>query len=281
MKNNKNLKISSILVEELKNRFFTYVQNFENGDDTLTENTILKKKHTIRVCKEILTIGNSLKLSQDKLHFAEITALFHDIGRFEQYAKYRTFADGKSVNHALLGVEILQKNKILDILDDSTKSLVYRIISYHNRALLPEKETKTCLFFTKLLRDADKLDIWRVVTGYYRQDSQTRNGALELDLPDTPGFSDKVYEGLMRQKIVDFRHVKNLNDFKLLQVGWVFDINFDATFAAIQKRRYLNIIQEALPDSEKIHRLFGFIQSYLNQKNSPSGTTTSESDFMY
>jgi len=36
--------------------------------------------------------------------------------------------------------------------------------------------TETCLFFTKLLRDADKLDILRVVTDYYNQKNGRRDG---------------------------------------------------------------------------------------------------------
>jgi hypothetical protein len=112
------------------------------------------------------------------------------------------------------------------------------------------------LFFTKLLRDADKLDIWRVVTDYYHRKNDRRNGAIELDLPNTPGFSEEVYQDLMNRRIVDINHVKNLNDFKLLQIGWIFDINFDTTMQAIKSRRYLELIRDVLPKSEKIQLIF-------------------------
>ncbi|MDA3897224.1 MAG: HD domain-containing protein [Desulfobacteraceae bacterium] len=266
MKNRNEIKITLRHVEDIKKWFYTYVQNFKHGNQATTENTILKEKHSIRVSSEILHIGHSLELNTDELHLAEITAFLHDIGRFEQYARYKTFADGKSVNHALLGVEILTKNKVLNAFEEPIKNLILRIISYHNRASLPDDETKTCLFFAKLLRDADKLDIFRVVTNYYRQKGSHRNEALELDLPDTPEFSDQIIKDLMNKQIVDIKHVKSLNDFKLLQVGWIFDINFDATFSAVRSRRYLDIIQEALPDSKKIQELFEIIQIYLTEK---------------
>jgi len=136
---------------------------------------------------------------------------------------------------------------------------------YHNRAALPQEETETCMFFTKLLRDADKLDIWRVVTEYYTLNMGKRNGAIELDLPDTPGFSDEVYQDLVAKRVVDIKHVKNLNDFKLLQTGWVFDINFRPTLYSMMSRRYLETIRSVLPESEKIQEIFSAIQLFLDE----------------
>ncbi len=259
------IQISVGHVDEIKKWFFSYVQNFKHGNNELNRNSILKENHTIRVCNEILLIGKFLELNADELHLAEISALFHDIGRFEQYARYQTFVDEKSVNHALLGVEILEENKVLKIFDESIQNLILRLITYHNRAALPENETEKCLFHAKLLRDADKLDIWRVVTDYYRQKTGPRNMAIELDLPDTPGFSDQIYQALMSRQIIDFRHIKNLNDFKLLQVGWIFDVNFGVTLSAVKSRHYLDMIQESLPESEKIQNLFTAIKSYLSE----------------
>ena len=38
---------------------------------------------------------------------AEAIALFHDVGRFPQYARYKTFRDSISTNHAALGASVL------------------------------------------------------------------------------------------------------------------------------------------------------------------------------
>ena len=260
------IKISDQCVEKSRKWFFSYVQNFKQGNTALTENTLIKENHTIRVCNEILKIGSSLDLNSDELNLAEITALFHDVGRFEQYARYQTFVDSKSENHALLSVKILESKGIFNGFDEPLKNLICRIIKYHNRATLPDDENKTCLFFSKLLRDADKLDIWRVVINYYHQNNSRRNSALELDLPDTAGFSDKVYQDLINKQIVDIIHVKNLNDFKLLQVGWIFDINFNATLEAIASRHYLDMIQAVLPETKEIQDIFHMIQTYLSEK---------------
>ncbi len=266
MKNQRPIPISFRQVEDLKSWFYTYVRQFKHSTDLCTENAVLKENHTIRVCNEILSIGSGLELTAGQMRLAEITALFHDIGRFEQYARFKTFSDGKSVNHADLGVEILEKNKVLKDVDPLIQDLICRIIGYHNRAALPADETPDCLFFAKLLRDADKLDIWRVVTRHYGDPDGRRNPALELDLPDTDEISENVYKSLINHRIVEFKDVKNLNDFKLLQAGWVFDIHFEQTLYAVSARHYLDMIRDALPDSEKTKEIFDMIRHYLLQK---------------
>lgn len=259
-------KIDKKILTGLKNWFSIYVQPFKHGDKNLQENIALKEKHTLQVCKEILNIGEQLGLNENELRLSEVIALFHDIGRFEQYARYKTFADHESENHAELSVKILKENKVLDQFDKSIQNLILRTILYHNRFALPEEETNTCLFFSKLLRDADKLDIWKVVTDYYNQNNGKRNSILELSLPDTAGFSDEVYKDMLNKRIVDVKHIKNLNDFKLLQMGWIFDINFAPTFQCMKMRHYLEMIRQVLPESEKIEKVFVIAQSYLDKK---------------
>lgn len=253
-------------VEDLKDWFVSYVQPFKSGNADQQQNIILKEEHTKRVCKEILDIGKELGLTDKDLCLAEIIALLHDIGRFEQYARYQTFADRDSVDHAAFGVKILQENGVLNKLDKPMQSLILRTISYHNRRALPQQESATCLFFSKLLRDADKLDIWRVVTDYYYQKDEKRNNVIELGLPDTPEISCDVYKDLMDGRIVDVTHLKNLNDFKLLQIGWIYDVNFTPTFQRVRDRRYLEMIRDVLPKSNKIEEIFSVIQSYLDDK---------------
>jgi hypothetical protein len=73
---------------------------------------------------------------------------------------------------------------------------------------------------------------------FYRKDPR-KNGAIELDLPNTPGFSEEVYHDLVNKRIVNIKHIKNLNDFKLLQTRCIFDNNFKPTLDCIKERRYL------------------------------------------
>ncbi len=260
------VSIDHELMQSLKDWFYKYINTFSSLQKNVLENIQLKKMHTKRVCEEISQIGRKLGLKEEELRFSELTALFHDIGRFEQYARYKTFADYKSENHAELSVKILKKSGVLNCLNDSLRDLIYRIVSYHNRAYLPERETDTCLFYTKLLRDADKLDIWRVLTDYYLHKDGISNSALELELPDTPELSDEVYEAVINKNIVDAHDILNLNDFKALQVAWIFDINFKPTLEAVISRNYIEIICSVLPASDRVNTIRSVIKTYIENR---------------
>ncbi|MFO8101562.1 MAG: diguanylate cyclase, partial [Dehalococcoidia bacterium] len=185
--------------------------------------------------------------------------------RFEQFAQYGTFADHISVNHAEFGVEILRQKGVLRDLDEGDQDLILRAIAYHNRRYLPEDETQECLYFSRMLRDADKLDIWNVVTEYYRNAGE-EDSVLVQNFPDTPGISPAIYEDMVNARIANYMDVKNLNDFKLLQVGWVYDVNFPPTFRRIYERGYLDAIRRALPQSEQIEQIFSTAQAYLEAR---------------
>ncbi|MGC9363550.1 MAG: HD domain-containing protein [Fidelibacterota bacterium] len=263
---NPHIEISAAVADIIRKWFSGYVAGFKEEGEELRQNIVLKEEHTGRVCREILQIGKQLDLNDDELRLAEITALLHDVGRFEQYARYHTFVDKKSEDHAELGIKILRKYGILDQFNEFTRNLIYRTIRYHNQASLPQHETEECLLFTKLLRDVDKLDIWKVVSDYYHRKDGGRNGALELDLPDTPEISEQVYRDLVNQRIVDVKHIRNLNDFKLLQMGWIFDVNFSPTLRSVKSRGYLERIRDVLPNTEKIRTVYNVVQAYLDHR---------------
>lgn len=252
-------------LQDIESWFEHYVSRFKSSDPTYTQNIELKKDHTYRVCQEIIRLGKSLHLSPQDLNLAKTMALLHDVGRFEQYDRYRTFDDHKSENHAQLSLKVINQEGVLKEIDTPTRKLIVCAISYHNRAALPSGETERCLFFAKLLRDADKLDILYVVTEYYQNQEKHANQSLELELPDTPQISDEVYNDLLSEKIVDAKHVQNLNDFKLLQMAWVYDFNFPLTYKLVKQRKYLEKIRDALSPSPRVKEIYTFVKSCLDQ----------------
>ncbi len=255
--------IDKKIVHDLRNWFTNYVNTFIYDINELQGPIEIKRKHTERVTREIIDIGRQLGLNENELNLAEIIALFHDIGRFEQYDRYKTFSDKKSENHAELGIKILKKYNLLGILNREIQNLILCSIRYHNRALLPVEESETCLFYSRLIRDADKLDILKVITDYYHRKNGRRNVALELELPDTPGISEEVYKALMNMQIVDMKYVKNINDIKLLQAGWIYDINFEPTLESVKNRRYIEKLRKVLPGIKEIDQIFDVINCYL------------------
>lgn len=257
--------INETTLLNLKTWFEKYVKRFHSQKTEVNKNITIKIEHTKRVCIEILAIANSFGLCCEELYLAEVIALLHDTGRFEQYAKYGTFKDGISEDHAALGVRIIKENDILNGINETTQSLILRTIAYHNRANLPVKETDKCLLFLKMLRDADKIDIWRVVTNYYYRNGNKRNNSIELDLPDTPEFSKNILEDIIAGRIAKTNDMKTLNDFKALQMSWIFDINFPHTFKIIQERKYLEKIRDTLTNKSSADAIYAMVKSYLER----------------
>jgi hypothetical protein len=252
-----------------KTWFANYVDAYYTDDPVHNQPVRLKREHTERVCQEIVMLGQAMNLTKENILLAETMALFHDVGRFEQYAVHGTFKDAVSEDHAQLGIKVLAERQVLSICSDMEKSLITKAIGYHNLRTLPEEGDERSLFFARLLRDADKLDIWRVFIDYYARQNEERepNSTIVLGLPDERACSPAVLDALRDFRMADLKDMVTLNDFKLLQMSWVFDLNFGPTFRVVRDRRYIEEIAARLPRTQEISRVVGIVQGYVKEQN--------------
>lgn len=256
-------------LQAFKTWFDRHVKSFYSDDPGIQAGIILKEGHTQRVCDNILHIGESLRLEKGDLHLAEAIALFHDVGRFRQYAEYATFNDRRSANHALMGVRELEQSGVLSGLPVEEQAVIMRAIECHNLCELPPDLSERQLLFTRLIRDADKLDILKIFTEYYLKRSLETNPALESGLPDTPGYSTLLVDNLLQGKGCHYKDMKNFNDRKLLMLSWVYDLNFPFTLSQIVKNRLPKKIIDSLPDTEDIQKVLGLLQEYIERRQTP------------
>ena len=252
----------------LKKTFYKYTDSFILNDEKQNNPFLLKKEHTQRVCFEILWLTEKLAISEDKTILAEAAALLHDIGRFKQYKEYGTFLDSESVNHAELGCEVIKDENILGFCSEKEQKLLLEIVFLHNVFVLPKKMDNDTLFLVKLLRDADKLDIWGVVTEHYLSSDLNNNKFISLGLEDNGEFSTKVLECLVNGEVVQNQLVKGLNDLKLLQISWVFGLNFSESIKRIQDKGCLEKIFSTLPESEEIEKVAEHVKAYIEKNTS-------------
>jgi hypothetical protein len=252
--------------KQLTEWFLSYADSFTSSDIDLQFNIKLKREHSLRVVDEIVAIGKGLGFNTYAYAMASITALLHDVGRFEQYARYKTFVDRDSVDHALLGIDLLRKQEVLIALDQKDRELILTAIEHHNQAAIPESLTEQERFFCGLLRDADKIDIMRILTDRYREAAQGAKSAVELLLPRGEGISPEVLADLMAGAIVKFSHVKKSDDFKLLQMAWVFDMNFAPSLRIFKERGYLEELRDVLPDTDAVRKAYAFVETELERK---------------
>jgi hypothetical protein len=250
----------------LINWFHQYIKNFQSKDLKIQGNIDLKSEHILKVRDLIMEIAISEGLTGGQIRLASVMALFHDIGRFKQYSIYRTFSDRKSENHALLGLRELKKNNVLNILEHDDRILIQKAIANHNRKEIFPKTKGKALFYSGLLRDADKIDIWRVVIDYYEAPEAKPNKALQLDLPDTSEYSSAILREVENGSSINMEDMTTLNDFKLLQASWIFDLNFKRSFELVKQRRYVERLFAVLPDDEPIRQLQLKILSYVESK---------------
>jgi HD superfamily phosphohydrolase YqeK len=252
-------------LEALKTWFSDYVAGFYTDTVADNRNIRLKEKHTQRVCRNIVMLGKVLGLSDQKIILAEIMGLFHDLGRFRQYAIYGTFNDRISVNHARLGIRQMAIHRVLSGHTRDEKRLIAKAIACHNAVAVTADEDGETLFFIRLLRDADKIDIYKVFIDYYQNREKNPNPVVEIGLRDDPACSPKIVSALNQGRLALMEDLKTLNDFKLLLISWVFDLNFVPSFQIVQRLGYIDQIAATLPESKEITAAAGQARNYVKR----------------
>lgn len=258
--------MNSTQFRDIRSWFAEYVKSFYGGDAEIRAAVRCKEEHTGRVCANIIRIGRSLNLKTGDLLLAETIALLHDVGRFKQYAVYRTFKDHLSENHALLGLRELEHAGVLSVLAFEEKATVTEAIEYHNLRDLPAGLPERLLLFARLIRDADKLDILRLVSADCARQEKPPDPLVGFDFPDTPGYSAVLAQNLLRHEPCSYAAVRNVNDRKLLHLSWLYDINFSYTLSEIAQNGYLDTITRSLPDTAEIRAVHDHLKSYIAQK---------------
>ena len=267
---NRGIKMTSNDLAFFKKWFSEYCSSFYSPDPGDQKNISLKEEHTFRVCRNTSEITEGLSLNDNRKMLAETVALFHDIGRFPQYAEYKTFRDSVSVNHGLLGAQTIVEKGVLQNLSEEEQEIIIQSVTFHNAFSVPKKEKEEIVFFLRLIRDADKLDIWRVFLEYYEGPEESRASAVCLGLPDLPGYSEDVLSRIYHKEIISLANIRSLNDFKLLQLSWIFDLNFRPSFVLLAQRDYIRKIARCLPGTEQMKRALAFLTEYVRMKTSSS-----------
>lgn len=249
-------------LDHFKRWFNSYVAQYHDLVGDGVKPILLKEQHTKRTCTEIVLVGRSSGLSHDHLLLAETAALFHDIGRFPQWKRYGTFIDTCSADHALLGLEVISRHKILSRIPLEEQELICEAIRHHNLRELPADLSQQQHLFSGLLRDADKLDIWGLVVG----ELEGRGNLLETlagYIPMSDSFSRDIVAELMEGKIPDFSSVRNRNDMILLRLGWVFDLNSAISCRLVLERNYVERLCVHLPVRIELQEVKEYLISYL------------------
>lgn len=239
--------------------FQEYVDNYNSSDGKIK----LKIDHTYRVSKICEEIAKSLKLSKEDTDLSYLTGLLHDIGRFEQIKRYNTFVDADSIDHAKLGVEILfEENKIRDFIeDDSEDDLIRKTIDNHNVFALPERLSKRENLFAKILRDADKIDIFRVNVTEPALDVY---GYKEEELLNSI-VTKEVLDSFRRRETVLRKLKKTPVDSVVSHIAFIFGIYFDESIKIAMNQGYFKKFLDFKSNIEKVNEQFNEVREIVDK----------------
>ena len=227
------------------------MKSFYSDDAEVQQGIEIKEKHTGYVTANCVELARFLKFSEHDSELAEMIGLFHDVGRFRQYSIYKTFNDADSEDHADLGLTVIDELDFFKQLAPSDLEIVRFAIRNHNKKNIAPCEDDRKLLFAKLIRDADKLDIYRVLEPFLAQENADKMPRF-IKGKARPEISPDFVEDFVAGKQVDYRQIRTNGDRKIVRLMWVYDINFAWTMQKIVERGYIEKIVAALPIDERV-----------------------------
>lgn len=234
-----------------------YLQNYDIENPRIA----LKVSHIYRVADMSKKVAEELKLSEEQIELAELIGLLHDIGRFEQVKRYDTFQDRVSVDHASLGVEILKENNFLKVFCEEEKyhDIILTAIQNHNKFKIDNSLEGEVLLQSKIIRDADKIDILNFLTFEKFETIYKRPDIT--DVPISKVMLDEFFKG---KQVERSKQITYMDDW-LSNITYIFDINFKASFKILKEKDYINKIidRTKTPQMEEVRK---FANEYILER---------------
>ena len=196
-----------------------YVDTFRGADGELPPMMELKRIHTAHVVENAKLIAAGEGFDAETARACEAAALLHDTGRYEQLRRYNTFRDSDSVDHAVFSHDIVVEKGWLD--GDPQREAILTAVLVHNRRDVPEGLAPLAEAAVHAVRDADKLDIFRVLEDQIATTDWRHNCEAFWNLPTRAAPNSAVVEAIRAGRPVDYQNIKTLADFVLIQVGWM------------------------------------------------------------
>jgi len=234
-------------LSQIKEWFNAYVKTFASTQGDWHPSYQIKLEHSRRVALESRNLACDLEWASVEVNAAEAVGWLHDVGRFSQFQEFGTFFDAESVNHGERGWGVVRQSDVLSDLVRHEQACILDAIRYHNVKAIPDLLEGETLPWIKLIRDADKLDIFHTVYA-----ALIRDGFQDLPrmLPQVSlngPISPSVICELQAHRSCSIASVRSLGDFLLLQLSCVYDINYASTFRQIDQRRIVANIAGKLP----------------------------------
>lgn len=243
--------------------FLMFYSGWNKGQSRQVE---MKRQHCYRVSELAGKIAASLQLEKEDVALARITGLVHDLGRFPQLLKYNSYDDSLSGDHAAMSVDELERGNVFHGMDPEVARLIKVAVYQHNKAILPETLSDRERLFCHILRDADKLDILESLANHYSNPGEEARHTMSWNLPRGQGISEEVANTVKSGKTVTKECLKTQDDIKVMQLSWVYDLNFKASFRILSQGRFVDKIYSALPKRDIVIDIYRMVRIYVENQ---------------
>lgn len=224
--------------DAVKQAFIEYTSRFDSSI-LMVRNKIL---HTWHVASNSEEIAERLQLSKQEIDLAWIIGILHDIGRFEQISKTHSYTDSEALDHADLGVKLLQSDKVftsLGIIQEDME-MIKTAIRYHNKLDLPVNLSIEEFLFSNIVRDADKIDNFR---GFVESDFVSFHERT-WDEVQNSDISDEVMQCIYEHRTIPHGIIATAADFFLLPYALYFGLAFDCSRSIAEEQGYYSQMLE-------------------------------------
>lgn len=255
-------------IENAKKEFDKYASQFNPNEGRIK----LKIDHIKRVAEMSRVIATELNLNEEQIRLAEVIGLFHDIGRFKQAEIYDTFNDKQSVNHAEFSAKVLFEDNLIKNfkIEEKYYKVIKLAVLNHNKNKIDENLSEEELLYAKIIRDADKLDIFYTI--------------CEYDFPSIFWFQDfkcgKISDLIMKQlteaHTINYADIKTNADQISIFYAYIYDFNFAYSLKYLKLKKYLEIFTDRVIENfnnkeveMQVRKMLEISNNYLNITKTP------------
>lgn len=266
------------------NAFAEYVRNYDPSDEKIK----LKIDHTYRVAGLCQRIAESLGLSEPDVDIAWLLGMLHDIGRFEQIRRFGTFNDAQSVDHAEFGADLLFKEGLIRKFaegyyeecelarsgNEETEQIIKNnehhnkdtgllemAIRQHNKYRVKEDLTERQRMFCDILRDADKVDIFKVNADipmeiiYDVTTEELKNGVITKEVLESFYKKETVLKSVRRSAV----------DHIVGHISLLFELVYKESYRQAKEQGYVYKLLDFKSDVPEVNAEFDDMRKYVDE----------------
>jgi putative nucleotidyltransferase with HDIG domain len=222
------------------------------------------RAHSLRVVSNSLLLSNIVLQTEEEKRIATVNALFHDIGKASLISK-NIEALVVQRDHATVSTKIIQQMVFYQTLPAEIQLVILKSVENHNKLKLPKLDSEQQTLFARLLRDADKLDIYDSAYRFFKEKFGIQP-IITFDLNKSAEISEKIMKNILAGKTAAVEDMKTMNDYKLLLLSMAFDLNFKYTFRIMSEKQYIQKIYETLPKRDQIIDVYRSIKLFIENK---------------